>query len=40
MIDLEPAACPVDPTDPKLVGGWLRRRLPKPFQMARAVVQL
>jgi hypothetical protein len=40
MIDLEPNACPVDPTDPMLVGGWLRRRLPKPFQMARCVVQL
>ena len=40
MIDLEPSTCPVDPTDPTLVGGWLRRRLPAPFQMARAVVQL
>ena len=40
MVDLEPAACPVDPTDPELAGGWLRRRLPAPFQMARCVAQL
>ena len=40
MVDLEPATCPVDPTDPVLVGGWLRRQLPMPFQVARAVVQL
>ena len=40
MVDLEPVACPVDPADPMLVGGWLRRRLPKSFQPARAVVQL
>ena len=40
MVDVEPDRCPVDPTDPMLVGGWLRRRLPKPFQMARCVVQL
>jgi hypothetical protein len=40
MVDLEPTACPVDPTDPVLVGGWLRRRLPPAFQVARCVVQL
>ena len=40
MVDVEPPACPVDPTDPELVGGWLRYCLPKPFRPARAVVQL
>jgi hypothetical protein len=42
MIDLEPAAAPpwIDPTDPMLVGGYLRRQLPKSFQFARCVVQL
>jgi hypothetical protein len=42
MIDIEPATCPpwIDPTDPVLVGGWLRRQLPEPFQMARCVAQL
>jgi hypothetical protein len=40
MVDLEPASCPVDPTDAPMVGGWLRRQLPAPFQMARCVVQL
>jgi hypothetical protein len=42
MIDVEPAAAPawIDPTDPIIVGGWLRRQLPEPFQMARCVVQL
>jgi hypothetical protein len=40
MVDLEPTACPVDPVDPILVGGWLRRRLPAPFQSARCAVQL
>ncbi len=42
MVDLEPDEAPsyVDPTDPILVGGWLRRQLPPPFQAARVVVQL
>ncbi|MCC2663431.1 MAG: hypothetical protein K0S35_1353 [Geminicoccaceae bacterium] len=42
MIDVEPTTCPpwVDPTDPVLVGGWLRRQLPTPFQSARCIVQL
>ena len=35
-------ACPpgVDPTDPVLVGGALRRHLPAPFRSARCVAQL
>ena len=42
MIDLEPASAPawVDPVDPVLIGGWLRRQLPAPFRSARCVVQL
>jgi hypothetical protein len=41
MIDLEPGAAPgVDPTDRVMVGGWLRRRLPRPFQLARCSIQL
>ena len=42
MIDLEPDTCPawVDPTDPVLVGGYLRRQLPPALQMARCCVQL
>ncbi len=42
MIDFELPDCPpwVDPTDPLLVGGWLRQQLPEPFRCARCVVQL
>ena len=40
MVDVEPKTCPVDPTDPEMVGGWLRRQLPTAFQGARCVVQL
>jgi hypothetical protein len=42
MVDIEPEIAPawIDPTDPVLVGGWLRRQLPGPFRMARCVVQL
>jgi hypothetical protein len=42
MIDVEPPTCPpwIDPTDPVLAGGYLRKQLPVPFQVARCVVQL
>jgi hypothetical protein len=42
MVDLEHVACPpgIDPTDPVLVGGVLRRHLPDPFKVARCVTQL
>ena len=42
MLDLEPAAAPpcVAPADPEIAGGFLRKLLPPPFQMARCVVQL
>jgi hypothetical protein len=42
MVDLEHVACPpgIDPTDPVLVGGALRRYLPDPFKAARCVAQL
>jgi hypothetical protein len=40
MIDLEPATCAVDPTDPVAAGRYLRRRLPPAFQNARCAVQL
>ena len=43
MVDLESVPCPpgIDPTDPLLVGGALRRQLPAPFRVGavrRAVV--
>ena len=42
MIDLEHIACPpgVDPADPTMAGGALRRCLPAPFRVARCVAQL
>jgi hypothetical protein len=42
MIDVEPTVAPpwVDPTDPVLVGGYLRQQLPAPFRSARCVAQL
>ena len=41
MIDVEHVANPgVDPADPELVGGVVRRRLPMPFRSAGCVVQL
>jgi hypothetical protein len=42
MVDVEPKAAPpwIDPVDPLLVGGHLRRLLPGPFRTARAIAQL
>jgi hypothetical protein len=42
MVDIEPTTAPpwIDPVDPVLVGGYLRRQLPAPFQSARCAVQL
>jgi hypothetical protein len=42
MVDLDSLPCPpgVDLTDPVLVGGALRRHLPRPLQVARCVAQL
>lgn len=42
MVDLDDLPCPpgVDPTDPLMVGGALRRHLPEPFQVAQCVAQL
>lgn len=42
MVDVDglPAPLGVDPCDPLVAGGALRRALPAPFRVARAVVQL
>ena len=42
MVDQENVPCPpgIDPVDPLLVGGALRRLLPAPFRVAGCVVQL